>query len=215
MPVLYWCRRNIWWALQSARRSLRANICRSHDDESETLKTPSFFRTSAPAVAFAITCGLLFLAVLAASPARAEGRKTAVFAFEFIDDNVGNAITTEVPAAEALRLKMIHGALRDLLAASGRYAPADIAPVADAIAKSRYFRDCRDCAEEIARFINAEVAVTGWVQKVSNLILNINVVISDAKTGEVLAQGYADIRGNTDESWRRGLEWIVKNRIIR
>jgi hypothetical protein len=53
-----------------------------------------------------------------------------------------------------------------------------------------------------------------WVQKVSNLILNINISISDAKTGAVLAQGYADIRGNTDESWRRGLEWIVKNRLI-
>jgi hypothetical protein len=52
------------------------------------------------------------------------------------------------------------------------------------------------------------------VQKVSNLILNINIRVSNAQSGQVLAAASADIRGNTDESWTRGVEWLVKNRLL-
>jgi hypothetical protein len=52
------------------------------------------------------------------------------------------------------------------------------------------------------------------VQKVSNLILNINIRVSEAASGKVIAAASADIRGNTDESWTRGVEWLVKNRLL-
>jgi uncharacterized protein DUF2380 len=52
------------------------------------------------------------------------------------------------------------------------------------------------------------------VQKVSNLILNINVRVSDALTGHGITAASVDIRGNTDESWTRGIEYIVKNRLL-
>jgi hypothetical protein len=45
----------------------------------------------------------------------------------------------------------------------------------------------------------------GTVQKVSNLILNINVYMEDVQTGSV------DIRGNTDESWRHGLDYMLRH----
>ena len=54
----------------------------------------------------------------------------------------------------------------------------------------------------------------GWVQKVSNLILNINLYLRNAATGDVLVLGSVDIRGNTDESWRRGTEYLLKHRIL-
>ena len=174
------------------------------------MKMASFLRAPVSAIAAVLTCGLFLLAVGAASSVHAEGRKTAVFAFEFIDDNASG---TDAPA-EAERLKKIHAQLRDLLVATGQYVPVDIAPVADAVAKSRNFRDCRSCAEEIAQTLGADVAVTGWVQKVSNLILNVTIVISDAKTGEVIVAGMADMRGNTDESWQRAVAWIAKNRLF-
>ena len=53
--------------------------------------------------------------------------------------------------------------------------------------------------------------MTGTVQKVSNLILNINLYVMDAD-GEERAHS-ADIRGNTDEAWRRGLDWLIRNRL--
>ena len=59
--------------------------------------------------------------------------------------------------------------------------------------------DCGGCEAALATKVGAQVAVIGWVQKVSNLILNINVVIRDASSGAVLHAGSVDIRGNTDE----------------
>lgn len=50
-----------------------------------------------------------------------------------------------------------------------------------------------------------------WVQKVSNLILNLNIAVRDAATDELLYQTSVDIRGNTDESWRRGVRRLVDN----
>lgn len=198
----------------SAARNSNANICQISADESETLTMPTCRTFTVYAAAFAMTWLVLCLVVAAPSPASAGPRKTAVFPFEFVDDSQANEMFPKVPPEEAARLKMIHDRLTELLAATGDYAPTDTAPAAESITKARNFRDCRDCAEEIGRSLGAEVVVVSWVQKVSNLILNINISISDAKTGTVLAQGYADIRGNTDETWRRGLEWIVRNRLI-
>jgi hypothetical protein len=48
------------------------------------------------------------------------------------------------------------------------------------------------------------------VQKVSNLILNINVRIEDAASGRVLLVRSVDLRGNTDETWRRGMAHLVQ-----
>ena len=47
--------------------------------------------------------------------------------------------------------------------------------------------------------------------KVSNLILNMNLVLKDVPTGAVLSGGSVDIRGNVDESWRRGLDRLLRN----
>lgn len=163
------------------------------------------------AATFTIMCALAFgLAAATSLNANAAGKKTAVFPFEWISSSDEPRRDDEIA-----RLKLVDAQLRDLLAASGAYEPVDVAPAAEAIAKARKFTDCRDCAEEIARTLGAEVAVTAWIQKVSNLILNINIVISDAKTGQMIAAGSADIRGNTDESWRRGVAWLVKHRLIR
>jgi Protein of unknown function (DUF2380) len=62
--------------------------------------------------------------------------------------------------------------------------------------------------------IGAELAITGTVQKVSNLILNMNIYVRDASTGATIAAMSADMRGNTDESWSRTLDWLVRNRLL-
>ena len=48
-----------------------------------------------------------------------------------------------------------------------------------------------------------------WVQKVSNLILNLNLRVEDVASGRMLFQRSVDIRGNTDLSWRRGATALV------
>ncbi len=74
-------------------------------------------------------------------------------------------------------------------------------------------RTCNGCDVDLARKAGARISVTGWVQKVSNLILNINLVARDVATGQVIGAGSVDIRGNTDESWSRGLSYLMRNRL--
>jgi hypothetical protein len=70
------------------------------------------------------------------------------------------------------------------------------------------------CQGRSARRIGAELAITGTVQKVSNLILNMNIYVRDVGSGTTIAAVSADMRGNTDESWSRTLDWLVRNRLL-
>ena len=60
----------------------------------------------------------------------------------------------------------------------------------------------------------ADLAAWGTVRKVSNLILSINVYLIDARTGERVFARSVDIRGNTDDSWRHGLRYLVRNYLL-
>lgn len=142
-------------------------------------------------------------------PATAEPR-VAVFDFEL--DNTSPAPSTP---EELERTRRLGVQLREMLGAPGRYEVVDIAPVRDRIARVKSIRSCNGCELDAARHLGAELAAYGWVQKVSNLILNINVVIEDAETGRPLRADSVDIRGNTDESWQRGLRYLVNNRLFR
>ncbi len=52
------------------------------------------------------------------------------------------------------------------------------------------------------------------MQKVSNLILNLNLIIEDSKTGKAVHGGSVDIRGNTDVSWDRGLKYLLDEHVF-
>jgi hypothetical protein len=52
------------------------------------------------------------------------------------------------------------------------------------------------------------------VQKVSNLILNLNVVVRDGATRAPVLAGSVDIRGDTDESWRHGMSYLIRHRLL-
>ena len=66
------------------------------------------------------------------------------------------------------------------------------------------------CADDFAEQVGAVYSFTGTVQKVSELILNINVYVHEAATSRPVAVASVDLRGNTDESWRRGID-LYKN----
>jgi len=145
-------------------------------------------------------------------PALAAQTRVAVFEFELIDTSLEGAMNGP-RADEQRRLARLADELRKRLAASGRYAPVDVWPVA-AEAQASNLQACGGCDARLARRAGAELAVTGTVQKVSNLILNMNIYVRDATDGRLVSQMSADFRGNTDESWSRALDWLVRNRML-
>ena len=157
----------------------------------------------------ALALGLALLAPLAAAAQDGEPTRVAVFDFELIDTSAVGEMTGP-QEDETARLAALGEALREAYERTEGYRVMDVAPVREEAA-GRSLRHCGGCARGLADEIGADLAVTGTVQKVSNLILNVNVYIEDAEGAERAFS--ADIRGNTDESWRRGLDWLIRNRL--
>jgi hypothetical protein len=158
-----------------------------------------------------VLVGLLAFAAWSA-PAEAAPRSVALFDFELIDTSLEGELKGP-RADEQARLARTGDQLRQRLSESGRFSILDIAPVA-ARARASNLQACGGCDVELAKQIGADLAVTGTVQKVSNLILNMTIYVRDAQTGRPVATVNADFRGNTDESWSRTLDWLVRNRLL-
>jgi hypothetical protein len=162
-------------------------------------------------------CGMLWRIVLALAcapiaAAAAELPSIAVMPFELIDEQHELAPAT----VEYGRLDVITTRLRSELQSRGLYRVLDSAPaqpMIDELRARQNLRDCNGCELDIGRALKADRVLLGWVQKVSNLILNIDIRVEDVATGAVVLQKSVDIRGNTDDSWRRGIDALVSDMV--
>jgi hypothetical protein len=150
--------------------------------------------------------------LLLAGHAPTNAQTVAVFDFELIDTSLEGEMRGARPDEQA-RLGQLSSQLRERLKDSGRFSLVDIAPVA-AEARASNLQGCGGCDTHLAGRVGAELSITGTVQKVSNLILNMNIYVRDASSGATVAAMSADMRGNTDESWVRTLDWLIRNRLL-
>jgi hypothetical protein len=159
----------------------------------------------------------LFLACVAvlagASDANAAGSKLVVLPFDLIDDSQeGEAFG--VREDETKRLELVTRRLEEYIREDGRYVLVDSTPIAAEIEQKAPIYKCNGCEDALAAKLGADLAIIGNVQKVSNLILNLNVYLRDVKSGKILNVWSTDIRGNTDESWLRGIKSLAQNRLL-
>jgi hypothetical protein len=107
---------------------------------------------------------------------------------------------------------MLDEFFRQRLDNSGRFNIVPIPPdLQQRIAAGPEISGCNGCERDYAKSIGASWAVWGTVQKISNLILNINVYMEEAASGKLEFVKSVDIRGNTDESWRHGLDYMLRH----
>ena len=156
----------------------------------------------------------LFAAVLLmmSGAARAEPPKLAVFDFEMVDTSLQGEVGG-LSKDEQARLAHAADQVRTQLADSGKFRVLDIAPV-NAAAHGSNLQACGGCDVKLANDLGADLLLTGVVQKVSNLILNVNLYLRDVHTGQLVTVASADMRGNTDESWTRATGYLIRNRLL-
>jgi len=149
----------------------------------------------------------------ACAHATAPPKSLALLDFEVIDET--RAFATEEARRETdRRAALISAELAKELERRGMYRVLDPAPAAKLIERlkaSSDLRACNGCELDIAKALGAERVALCWVQKVSNLILNVNIEVRNAASGATLYAKSVDIRGNTDESWLRGVRRLVDN----
>lgn len=155
---------------------------------------------------------VIALMLLVFSPASAAPLKVAAFDFELLDTSLQGAVNGSQPE-ERRRLSNVTEQLRKALEQTGNYLVLDIAPV-NAAAQASNLQACGGCDVQFAQKLGADLAITGVVHKVSALILNMNIYLRDAHTGQLITAVSADFRGNTDESWSRAMSYLLRNRLL-
>ncbi|NIY98629.1 DUF3280 domain-containing protein [Salipiger sp. HF18] len=153
------------------------------------------------------------LAWLASAPLHADPTPVAVFDMSFINfsQEVDYGATNE---AEHARIAMLNQHLRERLDESGRFRVVDPAPVSAELAMHGDAFTCNHCEAALARKLGAGLSITGAVQKMSMLVQTVILRERDSDTGEIVALYQTDIRGNTDIAWKRGLDFLIDNRLL-
>lgn len=153
---------------------------------------------------------LLLAAILVYSPPMpaADTVPIVVFELELIDDSLEG----RHPDHDA-RIELTTETLRELFAGDGGFRLMDPAPVAEAIDRLGPLHGCNGCEADMARKLGARYAVLSRVQKVSSLILGMEITVVDARTGDVVQLERVSIRGDTDESWVRGVRYMFRHNL--
>ena len=143
--------------------------------------------------------------------ARSPLRSLAVLDFELVDEQ-NNPLTK---AAQEVRLHNATLQLQRELAEQQLYRVVDPAPsevLQRTLASQQAFLyRCDDCADQVGRLLGVDLVMATWVQKVSELILNLNIQIYDIKAQKVVFSKSVDMRGNEDQSWTRAVHYLVRD----
>ena len=135
----------------------------------------------------------------------------AVLGFELVDDHPDPARDDVLRG----RLAAITKQLKQGLDQRALYQVVDTAAAEDLIAAQRerneFLYRCNDCLVEVGQRLGTRLVAVGWVQRVSELILNINVSVQDSQTGAEILSKSVDLRGNTDETWARGVNFMLRD----
>jgi hypothetical protein len=161
-------------------------------------------------------CLFAALSLMARFPlaAATQGPETVAFlGVHFQNDNAGLEPTTD---AERKRLSEIEDSFKQQLTASGRFKFIALsASEKETIKAGQMVGACGGCEFDYGRQAGADLVAWMRVQKVSNLILNLNVYIGRVTDRKLVFVHSVDMRGNTDESWMRSLTYLVQNYLLR
>jgi len=147
-----------------------------------------------------------------ASGVAAEPRSVAFLAVEFLNDN---AIYEPTSDAERARIAKIEEIFKTRLTESGRFRFVEVdADMKARIAAGQELGKCGGCELDYGKTLGSQLVAWIEVQKVSNLILNMNVYMADVAAEKMIFAKSADMRNNTDESWSRSINYIVKNYLL-
>lgn len=139
--------------------------------------------------------------------------KLAVFDFELADFSAGGPLAGESPE-ETARLKIITEEAKRVATLSGRYAIVDADGAESEQARSHWLRNCNGCEADIAAKLGADQSLLGVMQKLSVLVHTLRFEVRDVRTGKLLWNVQTDLRGDTDESWRRAVRYLMEDRLL-
>lgn len=154
---------------------------------------------------------LAIIALLAATSAHAQ-ETVAFLGITLLDTSLQTSVGEDI-TPELARIALLEDMVRARFLKEG-YVLVDVEPARTEIDRVVNLAKCYGCDTRIATELGADYALVGEVQKVSDLILAMNLQLRAADSGDMVKGGVVDIRGNTDDSWMHGMRYILKNRFF-
>ncbi|NNM00607.1 MAG: DUF2380 domain-containing protein [Gammaproteobacteria bacterium] len=154
----------------------------------------------------------------AALPARAAASPPSIVAIDFaLRDDMTPGPGGKAPGAAdvARRTRMIRDFFAEQLAGSENFTQLALERDSDSYrelmnASGRLF-ECKRCIVKYGEQLGSDYVLHGWVQRVSNLIINLNVEILEVASGKVYDRATVDTRGNTDKTWMDGASYLLRH----
>jgi hypothetical protein len=167
------------------------------------------FSLCVTALALVLTC----LAPASSEPAFAADAKSIAFLKTYLqNDNEGLEPTTD---AERARMAKVEQIFKSSLESSGQFRFVPIGPGVQArISAGQTLGQCAGCEITYGKELGSDVVAWIYIQKVSNLILNLNVYMEDVATHKITFEHSVDIRGNTDETWTHAMNYLIKDYLL-
>lgn len=168
-------------------------------------------------VAKSLSTAALAFATATIAPAFFDVAKAEVSTVAFLGVHLQNDNEEFEPTTDAERARMatLATSFKEQLEASGdfKFVPVSGALKAE-IDRGQEVGLCGGCEIAYGKQAGAEQVAWIRVQKVSNLILNLNVYIENVADAKMTYEHSVDIRGNTDETWSRSLTYLIKNYLL-
>ena len=157
---------------------------------------------------------LFSLTVIAAAQPAFAVPKVAILPFDIRDAEIDGDPFAQPKDTDIARMRLVADELKKLMETTKTYEVVDLSAYAEDIEKASPFNKCDGCEVEIAKKAGADLALTGFVDKLSDALISLQIFVRDAATGEMKKTMSAEVRGNTDELWLHGIRYLWKNRFM-
>jgi hypothetical protein len=154
-----------------------------------------------------------FLSSFAAASETSPPFKLAAFDMELDDFSAGGPLAGE-SAAETARLRRMTALARDLLWRSGLFEIIDVPTSSSPIVAQHWLRKCNGCDADVARKLGADLSFVAFFRKISVMEQTLEIRIRNARTGQLVHVSQTDLRGETDESWSRALQFLIRYELV-
>lgn len=176
------------------------------------MKTNCLYRWTLQLPAAFAAVVLLIIAAQIPAVQAGDARSVAFLGVHLKNDNAAYEPTSD---AERARMSKLEQLFKAELEASHKFRFVDVpAEVRKRITAGQAVGACGKCELAYGKELGTQLVAWINVQKVSNLILNMNVYMTDISSGKLVFLRSVDMRGNTDESWTRSISLLVKNYLL-
>lgn len=138
--------------------------------------------------------------------------KAAIFPFDIRDVEQEGELIPQLKDDDLRRMKLVADELANLMKKENTYEVVDLTPLAKEVEAASPFAKCDGCEVEIAKKAGADLAVTGYVDKLSDALISLQLFARETQSGKLVKSMSAEIRGNTDGLWLHGIRWLWRNR---